>query len=42
MAAFCKKNIFFLVKKSWKMLCNLNNFQRIEKIPRISADKLVL
>ena len=27
MPAFEKKKIFFLVKKSWKMVCNSNNFQ---------------
>ena len=37
-----KKKQFFLVKKSWKIPCNSNNFQHIKKILRTSIDNLVL
>ena len=35
------KKIFFLVKKSWKMPCDSNNFQHIGKILSTSVDNLV-
>ena len=39
MAAFCN---FFLVKKSWKMPCNSNNFQHISKKSCDSVDNVAL
>ena len=40
MAALWK--FFFLVRKSWKVPCNSNNFQHIEKILRTSVDNSLL
>ena len=37
-----EKKLFFLVKKSWKMPCNSNNFQHIKNILRTYVDNLFL